>query len=676
VSEAFNPYRQWLQLNVDQPQSDYELLGLKPFEASGPTIAAAADKAITRVRSHRPGDQAARWSRLLDELNTAKRRLGDPSAKSQYDDQLRSGAKPVDKTPAPQPAKASYTETDFRYPPGMNGGGAPKETVAAVPSAPKPVPAPEPEPQPFASAPVPEQPSAPTAAPWATATPWPAPQPQMAAPMAGMPMPGQGMPVAYAIPMQPGMMQPGMMQPPYGMPGQMAAGMPGQWPGQQPMMPGWYSPMQAPMPPAPPPPPPIEHQPPMAQPWEATAPTHGGVIDPMAPVTATVAADPMAALDPMAPLGQTYAMATPVAADGSALPMGTAVGAASEVETPLANVSAPSTSGAVASRARSASAGPLVAMAACACAGGVALIVYLSLTGGGKEPEVAENPQRRVTEIRDHRPSTPTVPTPIAPVPRPAPPTPTPPMPKPVDPTVTMKPVDPAPMPEPMPKPPEPTPEPVPPKPPEPAPPKPETPLPSKKDVADLSKALTGARLALSEGNVEEANIQLASVEKLPMLPEHAAMYHRLKMLADYNGQFWDAVKEGTKSFEGASELPVGNTVISVVEVLPDDRIILKIAGSSRTYPLKELKAGIAMAIAEKWFKPGDPTALVMKGAYAAVNKAGNVERAKEWWGQAIAGGVDVKGLLPVIEDRYDAMEKDLETAAAAREPKKEAEAE
>jgi hypothetical protein len=666
VSEAFNPYRQWLQLNVDQPQSDYELLGLKPFEASGPTIAAAADKAITRVRSHRPGDQAARWSRLLDELNTAKRRLGDPSAKSLYDEELRSGPKPVDKTPAPQPTKASYTETDFRYPPGMNGGGAAKETVASAPSAPKPAPAPEPEPQPAASAPVPEESAMPTAAPWATATPWPTPQPQIAAPMAGMPMPGQGMPVAYAIPMQPGMMQPGMMQPQYGMPGQMPAGMPGQWPGQQPMMPGWYSPMQAPMPPAPPPPPPVE-QVPMALPWGETAPTNGGVIDPMAPVTATVASDPMA------PLGQTYAVAMPVAPDGSALPMGMAVGAPTEVETPLANVSAPSTSLAVASRARSGSAGPIVAMVA--CAGVVALIVYLTLTSGGKDPQVAENPPRRVTEIRDHRPTTPpVVPTPVAPVPRPAPPTP--PMPKPENPTMTMKPVDPVPMPEPMPKPPEPTPEPAPPKPPEPTPPKPEKPLPSQQDVADLSKALTGARLALSEGNVEEANIQLGTAEQLPKLPEHEAMYHRIKMLADYNGQFWDAVKEGTKSFESGSELPVGNTVISVVEVLPNDRIILRIAGTNKTYPLKELKAGIAMAIAEKWFKPGDPTALVMKGAYAAVNKAGNVERAKEWWGQAIAGGVDVKGLLPVIDDRYDAMEKDLEKAAAAREPKKEAEAE
>jgi hypothetical protein len=241
---------------------------------------------------------------------------------------------------------------------------------------------------------------------------------------------------------------------------------------------------------------------------------------------------------------------------------------------------------------------------------------------------------------------------------------------EPMDPA--MKP-DPMPKPvEPMPKPPEPMPEPVPtPKPPEPAPkpPEPAKPLPSKQQVTELAKALAKARLELSEGNVEEAKLTMAAVEKLPKLPEHEAMFGRMTMLVDYNGQFWHAIDEAVKTFKDGmnSELMVGSQVILVVEAFPD-KIILRIAGQNKTYSLKTLPGGIAVAIADKWLKPEDPASKVMKGAYAAVNKAGNVEKAKTMWEEAIAGGVDVKALVPVIDDKYDGLEKDLEKAMSQKE--------
>lgn len=191
--------------------------------------------------------------------------------------------------------------------------------------------------------------------------------------------------------------------------------------------------------------------------------------------------------------------------------------------------------------------------------------------------------------------------------------------------------------------------------------------MPTKQEVADLAKALTTARLALSEGNIEEAKQTLAAVEQLNKLPEHDAMYDRLVQLADYNDQFWNAVKQGMKGLESGAELMIGSTYITVVEVLPDDKIILRIAGRNQTFPLKDLKAGIAMAIAEKWFRPNDPNALVMKGAYAAVNKAGDTNRAKEWWNEAMQGGVSVQNLLPVIDDQYTNFAKDLDMAMQAR---------
>ncbi len=56
MSEAFNPYQQWLGLpeNLTSPNY-YELFGLSPSETSGEKIAQAADRAKTKVRSFRPG---------------------------------------------------------------------------------------------------------------------------------------------------------------------------------------------------------------------------------------------------------------------------------------------------------------------------------------------------------------------------------------------------------------------------------------------------------------------------------------------------------------------------------------------------------------------------------------------------------------------------------------------
>ena len=80
------------------------------------------------------------------------------------------------------------------------------------------------------------------------------------------------------------------------------------------------------------------------------------------------------------------------------------------------------------------------------------------------------------------------------------------------------------------------------------------------------------------------------------------------------------------------------------------------------------------MAIADKWLDDKDPASRVVKGAYAAVNKAGNVDKARIMWDEAIAAGLDVKALVPVLEDKYDGLEKDLDKAVQAREANKPAE--
>jgi len=87
----FNPYREWLGLEDGGRPNFYELIGLASFEAEALRIAAAAERATTRVRSFRPGSNARLWAELLDEIRAAKECLCDPARKSEYDARLRIG---------------------------------------------------------------------------------------------------------------------------------------------------------------------------------------------------------------------------------------------------------------------------------------------------------------------------------------------------------------------------------------------------------------------------------------------------------------------------------------------------------------------------------------------------------------------------------------------------------
>ena len=107
----FNPYHQWLGLDPQLSQPNYyELLGIDEKEADAEKIAAAADIALSRVRSYRPGDRAPQWARLLDEIAAAKKCLHDAQQRTEYDRRLqerRVAGPPVSRRPAPRSKSAA-----------------------------------------------------------------------------------------------------------------------------------------------------------------------------------------------------------------------------------------------------------------------------------------------------------------------------------------------------------------------------------------------------------------------------------------------------------------------------------------------------------------------------------------------------------------------------------------
>ena len=124
VTEAFNPYREWLGLDTDaRDLNHYQLFDLPELEENAAKIHAAAERALVRVRSHRPGAQAAAWARLLDTLAAAKTCLTDPAQKSVYDDSLRSG-----KLQPPETAHSPHQDRPVR-----EADRAPEEDASMVP---------------------------------------------------------------------------------------------------------------------------------------------------------------------------------------------------------------------------------------------------------------------------------------------------------------------------------------------------------------------------------------------------------------------------------------------------------------------------------------------------------------------------------------------------------------
>jgi hypothetical protein len=205
--------------------------------------------------------------------------------------------------------------------------------------------------------------------------------------------------------------------------------------------------------------------------------------------------------------------------------------------------------------------------------------------------------------------------------------------------------------PEPMPATPATTPEPTP----APAPtPSPEpAPAPTAKELEELTKLAQTARTALEERNLDEANELIAKAESLAKLPEHQEKIANLKQLAHYTSEFWRAVDESLKTLSNMGELTIGDNVISIIESRPN-HVVIKVAGQVKRYNRRDMPGGLAMAIANLWFKEDDAAAKAARGALYSVEKKGDPGRARELWQEAGQMGLDTSSLLLTLDEEFD----------------------
>ena len=186
---------------------------------------------------------------------------------------------------------------------------------------------------------------------------------------------------------------------------------------------------------------------------------------------------------------------------------------------------------------------------------------------------------------------------------------------------------------------------------------------PQPEDVRALAAALRAARAALESHHFDEAQAKLAQVESVPKRSEHRAKFERLKLLVHYAKEFRSALLESVATLRAGSEIQIATGErIAVVSASPE-RITIKARGTTRTYAIDDLPAGLAIAIADHWLDQENPVSLVIKAAYLASLKDRRDDRlakAREWFQQAAAKGMEIGDLARVIDDAYDDLEKGI----------------
>ena len=630
MADTFNPYVEWLGLPESGGDRDhYELLGLERFESDDARITAAADRALARVRKFRPGAHARAWQQLLDELSTAKKVLLDPASKRNYDQRLRdphSKPSPVPPAASVEPAPAP-SASDMILPP------------TRKPAAAKPQPAAPTKREPVASPTKREAVASPTKreAVATTAARLPPSAAAVAAddPMAPVDIPAEWLDDAASV------RQPAPLK------------LPLAYPQGRPIQEA------------------LADKPPVA---------------PGVPAAATSTDDATAPAR-----GQDFDDASDFDGDLAARAR-----RAHQTRTRESDPPAAESKPVVGPSQKLIAASVLIALGLLAAAIGVYIVDEFV---GQPEPQVAQTPaappankggapetgtgQLPAPTSNDQKtPEAPMTPAPsMQPPAVQAPTTPAPTVQLPAAPAPAVQtPATQTPATDPA------------------MSPRPTAPVqgggttvarPIAPDLPAAPPADAAQRQIAFDQTLSEAHAALAArkLDRAKQLIDRSKTFansdkdrSRAKAMESLHGlveNFWLAVREGMKSVEVASEIQVGSTMVSVVEV-GRDSLSIRVEGTKRDYKLSDMPAGLANAIALRWFDETAPTTKMAQGAFQAVDPSGDLAAAQQLWEEASLAGAAIDEVLPSLQEgkhapdtRRDAIPKDDALAAAAQKVNK-----
>ena len=123
-------------------------------------------------------------------------------------------------------------------------------------------------------------------------------------------------------------------------------------------------------------------------------------------------------------------------------------------------------------------------------------------------------------------------------------------------------------------------------------------------------------------------------------------------------------LRQAIQGLEGGSEIKISSTTVLAVVEVKQDSLILRVAGTNRTYLIDELRPGIAVAIIKQSYDLNEPSTWAMLGAYIATlpttgNDADDLAKATEYWQDAINRGAKLAELPKILKDDYEQLKGD-----------------
>jgi uncharacterized membrane protein len=196
----------------------------------------------------------------------------------------------------------------------------------------------------------------------------------------------------------------------------------------------------------------------------------------------------------------------------------------------------------------------------------------------------------------------------------------------------------------------------------------PQAAAPTRAEVEKLIKALEAARMALAEYQFTTADEHLAQAERLAKTEQQQQAVGRVRRLADLLAAFRQALLAQLQSMQGGETFKVGtSTQVTLVEA-SESRVVVRMAGMNRSFPISELPVGLALAIADLRFRQGDPAGLQAKAAFLIAQKRptdDTRQKARSLLEEVQSAGADVSDLMRLLDENYADWLKDLPAKAA-----------
>jgi|GEM_PF-3931077 len=176
---------------------------------------------------------------------------------------------------------------------------------------------------------------------------------------------------------------------------------------------------------------------------------------------------------------------------------------------------------------------------------------------------------------------------------------------------------------------------------------KPEPPAVDPQALKKGGELLGKVRLALARRDIKLAKERLKAAKELHLEPLSQDIA-RLEMLASNLDDFWGAVRKSIESLKNVDEIEIGNSRVAVVEAT-SEKLILRIGGVNKTYPLDSMSPKLTLFLANRWYKPV-PSSKIFIGSFHAIDAQGDRKEAKSLWEAAKReGGSGEKDVVDLL---------------------------